>query len=124
MKKGVFFTIDALLASGIIIIAIVLISKFYYSEQQTTNVNYASKDIISVLSAITVNDANNDYVKSLIASGVITDTNNTLIGQIGDFWANDDMDIAKNFTKNLTDDIIPKKYGFSVLVNGEEIYSR
>mgnify|MGYP001595541651 CR=1 FL=1 len=124
MKKGVFFTIDALLASGIIIISIVLISKFYYSEQQTTNVNYASKDIVNVFSAMTVNGVNNEYVKNLIASGLITDTSNTLIEQIGDFWANDNIDIAKNFTKNLTEDIIPKNYGFSVLVDGEEIYSR
>src|SRR3989344_2493582 len=77
MKKGVFFTIDALLASGIIIISIVLISKFYYSEQQTTNINYASKDIVNVLSSMTVDGANNEYVKNLTASGLITDTNNT-----------------------------------------------
>lgn len=124
MKKGVFFTIDALLASGIIIISIVLISNFYYSEQQATNVNYASKDIVNVFSAMTVDGVDNEYVKSLIASGLITDTNNTLIEQIGDFWANDNIELAENFTKNLTEDIIPKNYGFSVLVDGEEIYSR
>lgn len=124
MKKGVFFTIDALLASGIIILAIVLISKFYYSEQQTTNINYASKDMVNVFSSMTVDGVNNEYVKSLISSGLITDTNNTLIEQIGDFWANDNIGLAKNFTKNLTEDIIPKNYGFSVLVDGEEVYSR
>ena len=116
MKKGVFFTIDALLASGIIIISIVLISKFYYSEQQTTNINYASKDIVNVLSSMTVDGANNEYVKNLTASGLITDTNNTLIEQIGDFWANDNINIARNFTKNLTDDIVPKNYRFNILV--------
>lgn len=124
MKKGVFFTIDALLASGIIIIAIVLISNFYYSGQQATNVNYASKDIVNVFSAMTVNGVDNEYVKSLIASGLITNTNNTLIEQIGDFWADDNIGLAENFTKNLTEDIIPKNYGFSVLVDGDEIYSR
>jgi len=124
MKKGVFFTIDALLASGIIILTIVLISKFYYSEQQTTNINYASKDMVNVFSSMTVDGVNNEYVKSLISSGLITDTNNTLIEQIGDFWANDNIGLAKNFTKNLTEEIIPKNYGFSVLVDGEEVYSR
>src|SRR3989344_4134314 len=116
MKKGVFFTIDALLASGIIIISIVLISNFYYSGQQTANVNYASKDMVNVFSSMTVDGVDNEYVKSLIESGLITDTNNTLIEQIGDFWADDNMDLAKNFTKNLTEEIIPKNYGFSVLV--------
>jgi len=124
MKKAVFFTIDALLASGIIILSIVLISDFYSSEHQKINVNYASQDLVRVFSTLTVGQADNAYVKNLASSGLITNANNTILEQIGEFWADDKMDLAKNFTKNLTEDIIPKNYGFSVLVNGEEIYKR
>src|SRR3989344_3348128 len=113
MKKGVFFTIDALLACGIIIIAIVLVSQFYYSEQQTANVNYASQDLVNVFSTMTVSQINNAYVQNLTASGIITNTNNTLIEQIGEFWAQESAELAENFTKNLTEDLIPKNYGFS-----------
>ncbi|MBI2657301.1 VWA domain-containing protein [Candidatus Woesearchaeota archaeon] len=124
IKKGVFFTIDALLASGIIIVAVLLVSNFYSEEQQTVNVNYASQDLVRVFSTMTVGEANNDYVKGLISSGQITGTNNTILEQIGDFWADDEIGLARNLTANLSDAIIPKNYGFSVLVNGEEIYSR
>ena len=124
MKNAQFFTIDSLLAAGIVITAILLISNFYSVEQQRTNINYASQDLVRVFSTITIADSSNAYVKSLIASGQITNLNNTLIEQIGDFWAEGNVDLAKNFTKNLTEDIIPSNYGLSVLVNGEQIYSR
>ena len=124
MKKAIFFTIDALLASGIVIIAILLVANFYSSEQRSVNVNYASQDLVRVFSTMTVGEVTNNYVKSLITLGEITNTNNTILEQIGDFWAEEKIELAKNFTKNLTEDIFPSQYGFSILVNGEEIHSR
>jgi len=124
VRKGIFFTIDSLLASGIIIIAILLVGNFYSAEQQKVNVNYASQDLVRVFSAMSVGQVDNDYVKALISNGDITNANSTILEQIGDFWADDKIELAKNFTKNLTEDIFPLQYGFSILVNGEEIYSR
>src|SRR3989344_9425967 len=124
MKKAVFFTIDSLLASGIIIISVLLVANFYSAEQQQININYASQDLVRIFSTMNVGEVNNDYAKSLIASGEITNTNNTILEQIGDFWAEDKIELAKNFTKNLTEGIIPSAYGFSVLVSDEPIYSR
>src|SRR3989344_5090242 len=124
IKKAIFFTIDGLLASGIIILAALLVSSFYTSESQGVNINYASQDLVRVFSFLTVGDVNNDYVKSLIASGEITNLNNTIIEQIGQFWSEDKIDLARDFTKNLTEAIFPTGYGFSVLVNDDIIYSR
>lgn len=123
-KKAVFFTIDSLLASGIIIVAILLVATFYSANRQPVNINYASRDMVRVFSALKVGEVNNDYVKSLIASGDITNVNNTILGQIGSFWAEDKMELAKNFTKNLTEDVFPPAFGFSVLVDNELVYSR
>lgn len=124
MRKAIFFTIDSLLASGIVILSILLISNFYSAEQQGLNVNYASKDLVKVYSAMKVGEVDNNYVKNLIASNDITNINNTILEQIGEFWAESKTELAANFTKNLTEDIVPKNYGFSVLVNGEVIYAR
>ncbi len=73
---------------------------------------------------MTVGEINNDYVKSLISGGQITNMNSTLIEQIGEFWANGDAELAMNFTRNLTEEIVPGNYGLKILVNDEEIYSR
>ena len=37
-KKGIFFTIDAILAAGILIVIIILISSSYVSQQDRTSV--------------------------------------------------------------------------------------
>ena len=124
MKKAIFFTIDSLLASGIVIAAVLLVSNFYSVETQNANVNYASQDLIRVFSTMTVAEVDNGYVKTLIENGEITNMNDTILEQIGNFWAQDKIELAENFTKNLTEDIFPAAYGFSILVDGEEIYSR
>ena len=69
MKKAIFFTIDALLASGIIIIAVLLVANFYSAEQQQVNINYASQDLVRVFSTMEVGEVNNDYAKSLSHRG-------------------------------------------------------
>src|SRR3989344_9459267 len=98
MKKAIFFTIDSLLASGIIIIAIILVSNFYISEHNEVNVNYASQDLVRVFSSLTIGEVKNDYAAILIAAGQITNPNNTLIEQIGQFWSENNVDLAKNLT--------------------------
>ena len=124
MKKAIFFTIDSLLASGIIIVSILLVSNFYISEHNEVNVNYASQDLVRVFSSLTIGEVRNDYAKNLIASGQITNPNNTLIEQIGQFWSENNVELAKNLTINLTEAIIPKNYGFSIIIDDEVIYSR
>src|SRR3989344_1512861 len=103
MKKAVFFTIDSLLASGIVIVSILLIANFYVVGDESTNVNYASRDLARVLSVMTVEEIDNAYVENLTAFGVITNSNNTILEQIGEFWADDEMDLAEDFTRNITE---------------------
>ena len=122
-KRGVFFTIDAILAAGILLIVIILVSKSYVSEPDKAQVSSLSQDSIRVFTNLKVNEIENNYVKSLIALQVIT-KNNTLLEQIGEFWAEGKTELAKNFTKNVTDALIPPRFGVGVYVNGEEIYAR
>ena len=124
MKNGIFLTIDSLLASGIILIGIILVTNLYISERPRVNLNYASQDVVRVFSTMRVGEIKNDYVQSLIASGEIINVNYTILEQIGDFWSQNKIELGKNFTKNLTEDIFPSGFGFSILVNGEEIYTR
>ncbi|MEK6984681.1 MAG: family 16 glycoside hydrolase [Nanoarchaeota archaeon] len=125
MKRGIFFSIDSLIASAVIILAILLISNLYLAEQSRVNIDYASQDVVNVLSSITIGEVKNDYVQSLLESGKISRLNNTVIEQIGEFWAMNDNEVAKNLSRELLDDLIPKQFGISVVVDGEEeIYSR
>ncbi len=88
-KKGVFFSIDALIALVIIIIALLIVYPLVSNVKPKTELHY---DLLSTLSTIKISDLNNSYAKSLIAEGSITDTSKSVLEQIGEFY-------VKNMTK-------------------------
>ncbi len=123
-RKAIFFTLDALIASGILLIGLVLISSTHINRQPTVHLSYLSSDLIGTLSELKVGEIENDYVEQLIASGSIARLNNTIAEQIGEFWAEDSIGLAENLTMEIIGDSIPQNYGYAVLVNGESIHSR
>jgi hypothetical protein len=120
-KRAIFFTIDAFIASGILFVGLLIISSFHINDQPTVHLSYLSDDITGVFSELKVNEINDPYISSLISDGNITHLNNSVMEQIGEFWAEDNNEIAKNFTQAVLNGIIPDKYGYSVLVDDEEI---
>ena len=124
MKKGLFFTIDGILAAGIVFATIIFASSFYAEEQPTFHVSYMSKDLIDTLSVANVQKINNGYINSLISDNTITNLDNTVLDQIVEFWAENDMEKAKKTASNVTAPLVPDTTGFSILIDGETIYSR
>ena len=122
MKKGFFFTMDAMLAASIIFISILLISSYYIYEPIAISISYQSQDIVRILSEMTVGEINNNYIKGEISSGNITRLNNTILEQIGEFWAEGESVLAMNLANNVTAQLIPEKFGYGFWINGEEIY--
>jgi len=124
IKKGIFFTLDAILATTIVIVVLVLVYSFYIKEFPTTTINYYSQDLSKVLSTLTINEINNPYVQELIDSGIITKLNNTILEQIGEFWAENKISLAQNIARNVTDNLIPDTFGFGIWVNNDLIYEK
>ena len=54
MKKGVYFTIDALLGAGIMLTALVLISSSYISETAPPSNSFAADDLLMPLSNLKI----------------------------------------------------------------------
>ncbi|MBW2999982.1 hypothetical protein KY339_04880 [Candidatus Woesearchaeota archaeon] len=125
-KQAAFFTIDALVGAMILITGILLLTSSYVSDQPRINLNYLSQDIINVLGTLTINELNstNSYVNGLITDGNITHLNNTVLEQIGEFWAKNDMGLAENLTRNITEGFVPDAYGFGLWISNELIYKR
>jgi len=123
-KQGIFFTIDAILAAGIFVTVLILASNFYISDVPKIQVEFFSQDIVGIFTNLKVSDLNNPYVTKLIASGVITRQNSTVLEQIGEFWSENELELALNFTSNLTAQLIPEKFGFGLYIDGEPIYIR
>ena len=123
-KRAVFFTIDALIAAGILLIGLLIIPSFHLNRQPTVHLSYLSEDLLGVLSEMKVNEVDNPYIDELIANGDITNLNNTILEQIGEFWAENNSGIAENFTIAVIGSSVPQIYGYSVLVNNDPIYTK
>lgn len=82
-KRGIFFSADALIAVIIVLIVIVIIIPITNFSRPATEIH---RDVIRSLSSLKIGEINNSYVKSLIASGEITNLNNTILEQIGEFY--------------------------------------
>ncbi|MBR9692205.1 hypothetical protein GOV06_05470 [Candidatus Woesearchaeota archaeon] len=123
-KRGFFFTVDALLAASILLGGLLLLSSHYINTQPTAHLNYLSQDIINSLDVIKISDLNNSYVNELIANSNITDLNNSILRQVGEFWAAGNYDVAEAFMGNITGDIIPSRYGFGIWISQDLIYQR
>jgi hypothetical protein len=123
-KKGFIFTVDAILAITILILGIIVISKTIYVESTPNKqISYASEDIINVLANKKMIESNDPYIIELINNGSITYVNNSIIEQIGHFWAEGKTSYALSLSSNITEGILPKNMGLVVLGEDSEIYS-
>lgn len=87
MKKGVFFSIDALIALIIIFLSLLVIFPLVrYSPSKY----FIHEDILKALSSLKIGELKDDpYIAPLIANGKITDLNKTFLEQIGEFYVTD-----------------------------------
>lgn len=123
LKKAIYFTLDSIIAGAIILSVIAIVSSFYV-EEESTNINYLSQDLITVLGSLTVKEINNQYIKSLIDDGTIKNFDNTILEQIGEFWLDGKTDTANKTVSNITAPWIANSTGFGVWVNNNTIYQR
>lgn len=124
LKRGFYFTFDSIIAGGITLVFIILISSFYIKEQSSIHLNYLSQDIIRLLGTVTVSEIDNNYIKSLINDGTILNLDNTILEQVGEFWADNDMVSASKTASNVTENWISNNTGFGIWMDNEIIYKR
>ena len=126
-KRGYFFVLDAVMGLFIIVIGIFLISSFYVSVPQSTQVGLLSDDLLNFLSKTRIEDLNNPYAGiggELWNQGIITDPENTLLQQTGEFYATNNLDIADKFIQNVSKGIVPGQFNYEVWINGVIIYPK
>ncbi len=123
-KKAVYFTIDAVLATGIIVLTIALASSFYIKEQKTDTIDYLSYDLVNALTKLKISEIDNEYVKELIENKNITRLNNSILEQLGEFWSEGEYLKANKLMQNITKSLIPEKYGIGLYINDELIYQK
>jgi len=126
-KRGYFFILDALLATLVIVIGVLLIFSSYVNVPKSTQVELLSDDLMNFLSNTKIKDINNPYAGIggyLWNQGAITDQENTLLQQIGEFYATNKLDVADKFIQNLSAGAVPQQFRYEVWMDGVTIYPK
>jgi hypothetical protein len=121
-KRGIYFTVDSIIAVSIIFLTLYLVASSYQEEQQEGPTYQKASDLVKVLSSVRVGELNSSYVQALITNGTIVRANNTILEQMGEFWANNQGTIAEEFISSVADGIVSSQFGVSILLDGEEMF--
>lgn len=101
MKRGVFFSTDALVALTIILFVIILAYPTIKKQEFGTEVHY---DVLQTLGTLEVQDVQNPTIQNLIATGQLQSSNETLVETLGQLYITN-LSLAQTVATALLDDI-------------------
>jgi len=90
-----------------------------------------SEDVLNVLLYNKVKNINNYYAGTFLTrNGNITDTDQPLIEQIGEFYYRNQtkdcdfcMDLADRFLLNITQNLVPSEYNYIIMIDNNTIHT-
>ena len=126
-KRGFFFILDAVLGLTVLVIGIFLVTSSYVNAPQPVQVSLLSDDLMNLFSNNKIKELNNPYAGiggELWTQGIITDADNSLLQQIGEFYAKNNLDTAESFIKNVSKGIMPEQFMYEVWVNNTLMYPK
>ncbi len=100
-KKAYFFSLDAFIALVVIIGLVLFIKPTYVDSSEYMDLQ---GDLLHSLSSVKIGEIDNSYVQGLIANGTITDLNQSVLEQIGEFYANSSPE-AETLTDSILDEL-------------------
>lgn len=110
-KKGYFFSLDAFIALLIILGVVIFIKP---SSPQISEEMSLQEDLLHVLSSLKVSETDNDLVEGWISDGTINNINQSVLQQLGEFFAIDKPK-AEALASNILNDLnLSEKVGIYV----------
>ncbi len=124
-KRGYFFVLDSMLGLSIIIIGVFLIMSSYTKLPQPAQVGLIADDLLNFLSKTKIRDLNNAYAGiggELWDQGEITKSDNSLLQQIGEFYAENKLGIAGQFISSVSRGVVPAQFNYEVWMDNRLLY--
>ena len=129
-KKAYFFILDVFIAIGVVIVGLIVLFSFNPTWKSERQVFFLSEDISRLLTSTKIYELNNDYIFELRNNGNITDIENTVFEQVGEFYYRNIsmgcsycLDLAGNLIENITYRKTLRKYDFDVIIESVSIYN-
>jgi hypothetical protein len=124
-KRGFFFTMDALLAIGIIVMAFLFILSSYTSKPIETQTIFFSEDLLSVLANVKITDVSHDDVFRMWcdecnnATHEINRPDNTVMEQLAEFCYVGKADRAAFLAERMVDNLVNPQHSVEIFVIGK-----
>jgi hypothetical protein len=123
-KRGYIFTIDAFIAMLITTIGVIMVYLAYTSVPDIYQQHAISQDVMNIFSTTEIGSLNSEYIDEQVASGNITNLQNTIFEQIAEYYAKGMTGEAQNMTRNLSASLVPYQYYYEVWLNGTLMYNK
>ena len=124
-KRGYFFVLDAALGLTILAIGVLLIASLYINAPEPSQVGLLSDDLMSFMANTKIKDLNNPYAGiggELMKNGNITNIDNSLLQQIGEFYYKRSYGVDEKFIQNISANIVPSQFRYEVWVDNVLLY--
>ena len=119
VKKGIFFSLDALIALILVLTIIVVVPSFYVEKSRIEQEIHASSDLSNILSTIKVGEINDPELLARLSLEKETNYNISVLEQIGRFYVTEKYELAENLSKTFLENYIPGYYGFGMWIDNK-----
>ncbi len=131
-KKGYFFTLDAFIAASIFAIGLIVIFSSQVYSKETAQEIILADSAMKALGYTQVDEVDSGYIHGMIEDSSITNLDNTLLEQAGEFYFREQLNPGEGWIDKATgvieDTLVtgipPKEFGIDVRIEGEVIMSR
>ena len=104
-----------------------LIASLYINLPEPSQVGLLSDDFLDFLSDTQIKDLNNPYAGiggQLWKEGSITNRDNSLLQQIGEFYSKGQYSLAEKFIQNVSANTVPSQFNYELWIDGQILYPR
>lgn len=115
---------DALLAGFLLIGVVVALYHVSFYQDPVEQKNYLSQDFLSILEELKIEELNNSFVRIETAGGGIANPNNTVLEQLGEYWATDFDYKAQRLLDTIINDTVQNIDNFQFTMGTDTIYEK
>jgi len=124
-KKAYFFMVDAVFGLAILILGSFFIYASFLAVPEKTQTTYLADTLMGLLKTTKINTFDNSYYGingQLWQQGIITNGDNSLLQQIGEFYYYGNNALASDLIRNVTSNIILSGYDYEFWIDDTLLY--
>jgi len=122
MKNGYFFTLDVFIALAVIIVGLAIIFSYSPFSPPQSQTAISSQDLMNELASIKISEISTPFVQLLIENKTITNLENSILEQVGEFYVLHQYELARNVSWYTISNFLPPQYGVMLIINDTLIY--